>query len=321
METLSKTEKSIQVLFDSNESGRLKDEIFSRLMIPLPLSYFREALEHYSGAVVVFTPSGLSKALPDLFAEEDLVEMDRAVAFASGPMLSTPRTIADPQENRFSEYAAYTRVIAIIKALLEPTSYKQDLFAKTTITSFAQKGIDRIGEIETLMGQIATLRDCDRVDISNLLVENNHVSAAADLFVRLTTEKQVPSDLIDCHDAFNIGRKLFLLGLHEKAYRYLKLAFLRHPFDADYEMWYHLTREKLNKPPIPFYSPAEHQPDLQLFYATLADIREGHHKAAIKRLENRLKKDSHDSLATHLLSKYFNRPLDERHFFPAQEGL
>jgi hypothetical protein len=41
----------------------------------------------------------------------------------------------------------------------------------------------------------------------------------------------------------------------------------------------------------------------------------------LKRLENALEKDSHDSLATHLLSKYFSRPLDERHFFPAQEGL
>jgi tetratricopeptide (TPR) repeat protein len=321
IKTLSRMGKSIQILFDSDESRDLKDEILSRFMVPLSLKYLRDVLEHYSGAVVVFTPTGLEKALPDLFAEKDLAEMNRAVAFASDPVLSTAPIFVDPQTNLFSEYAGYTRAVALIKAMLRPTPYKGNLFSRPAVTSFNRKGPGRIKEIEALLGRIGTLRDCDRIDIAHLLVKNNHVNGAPDLFVRLTTEKVVASDLIDCRGAFRIGRELFLLGYHEKAFRYLELAFLRHPFNSEYELWYHIAREKLKKPPVPFYSPPEHQPDLHLYYRTLADIRKGHDKSALKRLENALEKDSHDSLATHLLSKYFSRPLDERHFFPAQEGL
>jgi len=321
IKTLSCMGKSIKILFDSGESGTLKDEILSRFMVPLSLEYLRDVLEHFSGVVVVFTPTGLEKALPDLFVKKDLAEMNRAVAFASDPVLSTAPVFVDPQTNLFSEYAGYTRAVALIKAMLRPTPYKGNLFSRPAVTSFNRKGLGRIKEIEALLGRIGTLRDCDRIDIAQLLVNNNHVNGAPDLFVRLTTEKIVASDLIGCRGAFKIGRELFLLGYHEKAFRYLELAFLRHPFNSEYELWYHIGREKLTKPPVPFYSPPEHQPDLYLYYQTLADIREGHDKSALKRLENALEKDSHNSLATHLLSKYFNRPLDERHFFPVQEGL
>ncbi len=321
IETLSDMGRSIQVLFDSDESRALKDEILSRFMVPLSLEYFHDVLEHYSGAVVVFTQTGLDKVLPDLFVKKDLEDMNRAVAFASDPVLSTAPVFIDPQTNLFSEYARYTRAVALIKAMLRPTPYKENLFSRPALISFNRKGLGRIKEIEALLGQIGTLRDCDRIDIAGLLVKNNHVNGAPDLFVRLTTEKIVTSDLIDCRGAFRIGRKLFLLGYHEKAFRYLELPFLRHPFNSEYELWYHIAREKLKKQTVPFYSPPDHQPDLYLYYQTLADIRKGYEKSALKRLENALEKDSHDSLATHLLSKYFTRPLDERHFFPAQEGL
>jgi tetratricopeptide (TPR) repeat protein len=321
IEILSDMEESIQRLFDSDESGDLKDEILSRFMIPLSLKYLRDVLEHYSGAVVVFTQTGLEKALPDQFDEKDLAEMNRAVTFASDPELATAPVFVDPQTNPLSEYAGYTRAVALMKAMLRPTPYEQNLFSRPVATSLDQKGAGRLREIEELLGRIGTLRDCDRIDVANLLVENNHVNGAPDLFIRLTTERPVSSDVVDCRDAFMIGRKLFLLGYHEKAHRYLKLAFLRHPFDSEYELWYQINRAKGKKPPLPFYSPPDHQPHLHLYYRTLVDIGKGHNEAALKRLENALAKDSHDSLATHLVNKYFSRPLDERQFFPAPEGL
>ncbi len=118
-----------------------------------------------------------------------------------------------------------------------------------------------------------------------------------------------------------IGRQLSLLGYHKEAFDYLELAFLRHPFDSEYELWYHITIAKLNRPPTPFYSPPNQQPHLSLYYRTVTDVQNGNEKAAMKRLEKALEKDSRDSLANHLLNRYFNRPLDDRHFFPAQEGL
>ncbi len=321
VETLSDMGKSIQILFDANESSDLRDEILSRIMIPLSLKYFRDAMAHYPGAVIVFTPAGLEKTLPDLFVEKDLNEMDRAVTFASAPDPATAPVVADPQASLLIEYAGYMRSVAVIKAMLSPTPYKRNLFSLSPATAFAAKGIGRLKEIDVILERIGTLRDCDRMDIAGLLIKHNHVPGASDLFVRLTTEKNVSSDLIGCRDAFGIGRELFLLGYYEKAFHYLKLAFIRHPFDSEYELWYHIVREKLKKPPVPFYSPPHHQPELDLYYQTLVDIRKGYNKSALKRLENAMEKDSHDNMANHLLNKYFKRPLDERYFFPSQEGL
>ena len=74
-------------------------------------------------------------------------------------------------------------------------------------------------------------------------------------------------------------------------------------------------------PPTGFYSPACHQPSLNMYYRTLLDLREGNDNAALKRLERALEEDTHDSLAIHLLDRYFGRLLDERYFFSTQEGL
>ncbi|MBU1056201.1 MAG: hypothetical protein KKC46_20605 [Proteobacteria bacterium] len=321
IQTPSDMNKSIKTLFDSDESKVLKDEILSRTMVPISLDYLKDVLPHYSGAVIVFTKKGLDKAMPDLFAEKDLAELKRAIKFAVNPEFSSTPVINAKQNGLFPKYANYTRAVALIKAMLEPTPYEQDLFFRPKISSFNKKGFGRIKEIEALLQRIGTLRDSDRIDIASLLVENNHVNGAPDLFLRLVTGNIISSDLVDCHDAFIIGRELFLLGYHEKAYNYLKLTFLRHPFSCEYEMWYHIAGVKLKKPPSPFYSPPDHEPHLYLYYQTIADIRDGQSKTALKRLEKTLKKDSHNSLAAHLLSKYFNKPLDERYFLPAQEGL
>ena len=115
--------------------------------------------------------------------------------------------------------------------------------------------------------------------------------------------------------------RLFLLGYHKEALNYLNIAFLRHPFNAEYELWYQITRAKLKMPPVPFCSPPAMQPDLALYYRTIIDLNDGKAKKSRKRLEKALEKDSHNSLANHLLSKYFSRHIDDRHFSPAQEGL
>ena len=321
IETLSDMEESIQVLFDSNEATELREEILSRIMIPLSIEYFRNALKHYSEAAIVFTPEGLDKALPDLFAKNDLLEIKQALLFASDPAHSTPLTFNAPQNNLFLEYAENKYTIALIKALLEPSGYKENLFFRPIASSFEHKGLARLSEIQRLLDQVKTMRDCDRIDIVSLMVANNHVNGARDLFMRLVSEKICTSDLVDCGDAFNTGREVFLLGYHEKAYDFFNIAYSRHPFNAEYEMWHHITELKLDKPQSQFYSPPWHEPDLYMYYRILKDIQDGDKDSALERLEKALKQDSHNSLAVHLMSKYFDGILDERHFFPSQEGL
>ncbi|MCP3871967.1 MAG: hypothetical protein GY699_02285 [Desulfobacteraceae bacterium] len=321
IETKSDMGQSIQNLYDSDESKELEDEITSRIMVPLSLKYFRDHMEQYPGPVVVFTKKGLGKTLPNLFSGKELDATNRAITLSADPESSTTPLVSELQPDTLSDYAGYLRRVASVKNMLSPTPYKRNRFFRPATPSLDLTGVDRLKKIDDLIGQIPNLVGRDRIKIAALLAANNHARIAPHLFKRMATEKTVSSDHMGCRDAFLIGRELFLLGYHQKAYRYLELPFLRHPFNSKYELWYHIVREKLTLPPIPFYSPPYHQPDLYLYYQTLVDLRKGHNKRALKRLEDVIEKDSLNSLATHLLSKYFNRPLDDHHFFPTQEGL
>jgi hypothetical protein len=290
-------------------------------MIPLTLDYLQAALAQYTCPLVVFSKDGLAAALPDLFNQQDLATLARGVIMAASPE-AAPATLPAPDGDRaFARYAAYLRTTAAVKALLGSAPYVRDPFVRPVSVAVEPPTAARFDQIEDWLQRVGPLRDCDRADIAYLLVKHGRVYQAADLFVRLTTGKPLASDLVDCRDAFEIGRHLYLLGRHEAAAGFLALAFARHPFNSEYEMWHHIVRAKLDQPPMQFYSPPTHQPDLQRYYLTVADVRKGNKARAQKRLEKMLARDSLDSLANHLLNKYFSRPLDERYFFPAPEGL
>ncbi len=321
LETPSRTMKAIQTCFDANEGQAYRQEILSRVMMPLPIATFRKYLEINSWPVVVFTANGLAAELPQLITGEDLAAMHTAVSVIAHPVPLMAADIVAPGDNPFVRYAAYTRVVAAVREMLSPAYYDAKLFDFSKTRPAVPTGIERFAAIEALIDRIGGLRDIDRVEIANEMVRHNHVRAAPVLFLRLTGGNQIASDLVDCDIAKRIGRELLLLGHYEAAYRYLNVPFLRHPFTTEYDLWRHIAGEKLNKPPEPFFSPPEHEPHLYLYYLTLTDIRNGKKTAAKKRLAAALKKDSHDSLAVHLMSKYFDQPLNERQYFPAQEGL
>jgi|GEM_PF-2588785 len=321
LETPSGTMKAIQTCFDANEGQTYRQEILSRVMMPLPIATFRNYLAINSRPVVVFTTKGLATELPELFTAEDLTAMHAAVAAIANPVPLMASDIVASEDNPFARHVAYTRVVAAIRKMLYPARYDAKLFDFSKTNTAVPTGTERFTAIEALIDRIGGLRDVDRVEIANEMVRHNHVRAAPALFLRLAGGNQIVSDLADCSNAKRIGRELLLLGHYEAAYRYLNIPFLRHPFATEYDLWRHIAAEKLNNPPEPFLSPPEHEPHLQLYYLTLADIRNGKQAAAQKRLEAALKKDSHDSLAVHLMSKYFDQPLNERQYFPAQKGL
>jgi hypothetical protein len=319
IETVSSVEESVQLLFDSYEYETYRNEILSRLIIPVSIDYLRDTLENNSAPVVIFSKNGIAEAMPDRFDGNGQQEIDRAVAAGSSSERWATTLAENPTDDECRTYAFYLRAISHVKSMTKPEGYERNLFSETA--SDGIRGVARLGEIDALLERISPLRDRDRMDIACLLVQNKHVYAAPDLFIKLSSEKPMLSDLIDCHDAFLIGRQLFMLGYHEEAFSYMELAFQRHPFNSEYEQWYHIAMVKLNRQPPPLYSPANHQPYLRLYFQTITDVQNGKEKRARKRLEKVLEKDSHDSLANHLLSKYFSRPLDDRHFFPAEEGL
>ena len=318
-------QKAIQLLFDANEQAALKDEILSRLIVPVSLEYLEKAMSQNSAPIVVFSKNGLARSMPELFSGEGLTAVRRAVAGSAGyDGLQTPG-ITDRRENDSEEheYADYLRSINQVKALLKPEAsrHQHHLFFKPDDACDDITGLDRLRKIASIIENISPLRDTDRIDIAGLLIKHDHVNTAFDLFKKLLPEIGILSDLMPCNEAFLTGRQLFLLGDYEKAYSYLELAFLRHPFSTKYELWYHIVREKMGKASVRFLSPPWHQKDLYLYYQTLADLRDGRDQKALTRLEKVLEKDSHNSLAIHLLDRYFNRAINQRYYFPTQEGL
>jgi len=321
VELLPAMEGSIQLLFDSDESRTLREEILSRSLVPASLDYLQGALDDHSNPVIVFSREGIGASLPDLFSNEDLAEVERALRFCCDPEHSDAPSAQGARKGLFSGYAAYLRTISSVKAKLEPEPYDQEVIFRPPAESSKDSGAGRLREIDALLVGAGPLRDADRIDIAYLMVKHDHTYAAPNLFVRLAARRPFSSDLIDCRAAFMIGRQLFLHGYPEEAYGYLELSFLRHPFDTEYEMWHHIASAKVGKPLFDFYSPPDHEPQLALYYQTLVDIGRGDRKRALKRLEMAIKKDSHNSVANHLLNRYFNRTIDERYFFPSQRGL
>lgn len=320
IETRSKIKESIQLLFDSNKHRSHRDEIISRSIMPLSLDYFRNALELNASPIIVFSKSGLANEFPDWVSRENLDAVGNAVGVGSGKQrIKTPvppSATADP----FLNYANYHLTVAWIKSMLQPREYRDNLFAKPD-DSPAVSGIDLLTGIQSLLRDISPLYESDRLDIADLLVRHNHVTAMPELFIELAAPKPVLSDLIGCQKAFLIGRRLHLLGYLKEAHEYLELAFLRHPFFAEYELWYHISKIKLHLPRSPLLSPLNQEPSMALYYKTIVDLENENSENALKRLKKVVEKDSHDSLANHLLSKYFDQPLNTRHFFSTPEGL
>lgn len=321
--TPGNTEKAIQLHFDAGDTNEFKTEILSRMLTPLPMEHFNNALNHGAGPLVVFSPDGIHTALPEQFTKTDLAALDRAVALSADPDSATekPFLFSFDRKNPFAAFAAYLRIVAAAKAMLVPSPYDQNLFFGPAADSEVPKGPARLREIEALLDRAAPLRDGDRMDIAALMIEHRHDQQAPDLFLRMALEKPFSSDVIDCADAFGIGRRLFLMGRHEAGYRYLRIASKRHPFYSVFEMWRHIALAKLGRPQKDFRIPPARKPDLYRYYQTLVDMQNGDEASARRRLEKALKEDSHDSMARHLLHRYFDAPLDERYFFPAPEGL
>lgn len=321
METGSNMEKSIQLLFDSNEHYSHRDEIISRSMVPLPLDYFKKALGMNGSPLVVFSKTGLAEEMPHWVFRETPLAPHAAVAAASRSQRVKAPELSPADKDPFLRYGNYLSAVTWVKSMLQSREYKDNLFVEPDSLPTSADGINLFTRIQSLLQKISPLYERHRLDIAYLLAINNHVGAAPELFIKLAAPKPGLSDLIDCHYAFTIGRQLYLLGHHKEALWYLKLAHLRHPFFAEYELWHQIAKAKLQMAPVPFLSNSNKEPSLTLYYKTIVDLEHGEKKKALKRLQKVLEKDSHDSLANHLLNKYFNQPLNERHFFSTPEGL
>ena len=321
--TTGDTAETIQVRFDADEEADFRNDILARMLAPLPIDYLQKALDHCSGPLITFSRDGIHTAFPEQFLKADLETLEKALTSAAAPdrIFEVPAPAPNESPNPFSAYAGYLRVVAAAKAMLEPSRYDKNLFFRPGAEFQPLHGPARLRELETLLDQAAPLRDSDRMEIAALMVEHRHDQQAPDLFLRIAAEKPFSSDLIDCTDALRIGRRLFLMGRHEAADRYLQTASKRHPFYPEFEMWRHIALAKLGRPQDRFRTPPAGKPDLYRYYQTLIDLQNGDEASARRRLEKAIEADSHDSMARHLMHRYFDAPLDERYFFPAPEGL
>ncbi len=318
-------EKSIQTLFDSLQAGRYKTDILAHQLAPLPLEYFRTVVSHYSGPMVVFTESG-ETAPPINYDAGVLNEIEKAAAYSASPEKFRHETASFEEGTEFSGtkssgYAGYLRAMASMKFLIEPKDLDYNLFPNPNRFGSAEGWEARLKQVKKILLKLGTFRDEDRIRMAYDLVNYKHVYTDEDLFLRLAKEPPVSNDLMDCQIAFMVGRQLFLLGLYREASPYLELAFTRHPFIPQYELWHHLVLIKLKRPVAEDYSRTKRTPELRLYRQTISDIENGRPEKALERLKKAKKQDSHNNLVNHLLDRYFDVPLDEDFFFPTQEGL
>lgn len=321
MENTRKLEKTIQLLFDVHESEDRKTEILSTQLVALPLDYFKEMVNQNSTPVIVFSPDGLRKLMPEHFPPGSLQTIRTRVAELGRSHISGQKRPPADKPELYGDYSTYLHGITLLGNLLKPVELDAGTFLNPFTNPDIPKGKERLQQFKNILARIHPLKDTDRMDLAYQLVSNDLALVAPDLLVTLAGTPPVSSDLVDCRDAFIIGQWLFLLGHHQSALSYLKIAHNRHPFSSKYEIWYNLALIKMKLDSNLLYGMPTDEPTLRLYYQTLVDLDKGNTETALQRLETALEKDSHNSLINHLLHKYFHRPLDDTYFFPGQEGL
>lgn len=323
IETTRKLEKAIQLQFDANASEERRQEIMSSQYVPFSLGYLTKQVANMAEPVIVYSKEGLQAILPDRFTADTLEAINREIAGRGRQQKAADIINAgDSPFASYSGYAGYVKAMAHIQHLLTSQEFTPDLFLEDSQqVSSIDGGKARLQRVARILSHLDNLRDEDRMELADMLATKDHVAGDPELFKRMAAVLPVSSDLVDCESAFVIGRSLYLLGHHQEALGYFTIAFYRHPYFSEYEMWYRITLLKLGKPVPPPYSPPSREPDLYLYYQTLFDLKNNNGDAAKRRLKAALKKDSHNSLTNQLMHKYFNQPLDEDFFFQASEGL
>ncbi|MFZ5570143.1 MAG: hypothetical protein ACOZF0_07045 [Thermodesulfobacteriota bacterium] len=314
-------EKAIQAHFDASSSGRHREVILTHLMVPMALTHLEAIVPHIGEPIAVLGKEGLGADLPEGLTGRALEDIRQSMSLVSRAQRSlesiSGQTIPEPG----SDYARYMRSLVRLYDLISPKNLDFNLLPDPKRFNSAESWPSRLQQAEDLVRAMGGLRDMDRIPMVRYLLDNKLAQSAPGLFMRLAAPAPVSSNMVGCGDAFDIGRRLFLMGHYQEAMDYFVIAHNRHPYDSAYEIWYHLARLKLQRDLPDFRSLPERQPGPWLYYRTLLDIREGKSATARKRLEKAVERDSHDCMANHLLETYFQKPLDERYFFPSPEGL
>jgi len=317
--TSGEIQNNIQRLFDSDKAQENKNEILSRMIVFIPLESLREIIEDGGNPIIAVTNADSMKKMDAAFGRDYLNAMeavaanDRRIDIFNDPASkkSAAGSSADTE---------YLRSITKIKQLLDSGETDYEAFlsnSRAEVYNWEQ----RIGAVEKIIDAVGELKEKDRFYIGYLLAKERNIQATRNLFLRLTDRPIKLNSMVDCREAYAIGKNLYLLGRYEAAFRYLNLAQARHPLAPNYERWFKIAALKANGEVLdePAVTPSD--PGLALYHKTLIDIENGEQDQALERLEAAVETDSHDSMANHLLNRYFGRPLDSTYFFDCPEGL
>ena len=320
-ETTDREENSIKKIFDSNRDDKYKNEIMSRQITILPIEYVKSLFSNTSSPIIIFTDKKELLAMNLILKNEELKEIKRAIGNLHDPQnIQSSGLISNTYQHQ-SEYAKRINSIAKIKYMIQPQGLDYELFPNPEDMSLGLSRKDRHDYVAATLKDTKLLSSRDQIDISYKLINNDNVYSNKKLFVSLAKTPPVFNNLIDCDEAFTIGKQLFLSGYHKESLPYLELASKRHPFSSSYEIWYHIALLKNDKHVPLAYSDIKSKEGMWLYYQTLRDIKSGDSATAFLRLEKNIRIDSHNSLANQLLYKYFNSSLDDDYFMIAPEGL
>ena len=320
-ETTDREENSIKKIFDSNRDNKYKNEIMSRQITILPIEYVKSLFSDTSSPIIIFTDKKELLAMNLSLKNEELKEIKRAIGNLHDPQNILSSGLISNTYQHQSEYAKRINSIAKIKYMIQPQGLDYELFPNPEDMSLGLSRKDRHAYVAETLKDTKWLSSRDQIDISYKLINNDNVYSNKKLFVSLAKTPPVFNNLIDCDEAFTIGKQLFLSGYHKESLPYLELASKRHPFSSSYEIWYHIALLKNDKHVPLAYSDIKSKEGMWLYYQTLRDIKSGDSATALLRLEKNIRIDSHNSLANQLLHKYFNSSLDNDYFMIAPKGL
>jgi hypothetical protein len=306
-------------IFDAGQEQENAIEILSRTLVFLPLSYLEGIIQSSNSLVVAFLNQHKLKELENLNL---LVDQDQFRRAANLDHLSPDQLSHELIQKHGTEKQTHQGLFAkkAIEFYLKFDDLDlEDLFESRNIISPDQRSK---GILSILQDSELTLSE--KIELAGTLSQKGPALPPGFDKVLLQLVGKKPPEFFDklgCGSGFKIGLQLQLQGHFDLAEPYLRLPYYRHPQSKKYDLWYQINRIKRNLSPLDLQGSMKKEGGLYLYYRTLADLQLENKQEARGRLNQVLKKDRHNSMALHLMAKYFDQPIDTKFYFPNMKGF
>jgi tetratricopeptide (TPR) repeat protein len=312
--------KMMNRIWESDEINEKKELFYSQQYLLVKKSRLEHLIQLQSEPLAIFSknPEDINN-LSSRESQEEIIKMLVAEHDFSKNIYHNMKTLSPSLPFLKKKQAGL-----ILGSMLTPKyPNTSDFFAKSMLTTDSSlKSVEKNEILEFLSKNQLSSKDSVKIISLMLHKYRKRDPEIIDILLNLSGKLETILPLSTDNILAKLANALYMDGKHDLSLILYKELWQRNPFHRENEMWYLINLAKLNKPyPSPKTKTFDKKDGLKLYLDTLNAINTNDKDKAKNLLTSTLKKDSHHSMAIHLLNKYFQVEMDSQKFFPTPRGL